>query len=71
MRPWPILLTLDKRILASLFQSVTPRTAGFNTADLPAMTGSSKAVSYTHLASKNASKDDFKFCVDGYTKSKF
>ena len=37
-------LPLDKRILASLFQSVTPRTAGFNTADLPAMTGSSKAI---------------------------
>ena len=38
------LLPLAERILASLFQSVTPRTAGFNTADLPAMTGSSKAI---------------------------
>ena len=37
-------LPLGERILASLFQSVTPRTAGFNTADLPAMTGSSKAI---------------------------
>ena len=37
-------LPLAERILASLFQSVTPRTAGFNTADLPAMTGSSKAI---------------------------
>lgn len=27
-------LTLDERILASLFQSVTPRTAGFNTVDV-------------------------------------
>lgn len=27
-------LSLDKRLWASLFQSVTPRTAGFNTADL-------------------------------------
>ena len=32
-----------EKILASLFQSVTPRTAGFNTADLTAMTESSKA----------------------------
>ena len=37
-------LPLGERIFASLFQSVTPRTAGFNTADLPAMTGSSKAI---------------------------
>ena len=37
-------LPLAERILASFFQSVTPRTAGFNTADLPAMTGSSKAI---------------------------
>lgn len=37
-------LPLAERILASLFQSVTPRTAGFNTADLPTMTGSSKAI---------------------------
>ena len=37
-------LPLAERILASLFQSVTPRTAGFNTVDLPAMTGSSKAI---------------------------
>ena len=37
-------LPLGERILASFFQSVTPRTAGFNTADLPAMTGSSKAI---------------------------
>ena len=36
-------LPLAERILASLFQSVTPRTAGFNTADLPAMTIESKS----------------------------
>lgn len=30
-------LPLGKRLLVSLFQSVTPRTAGFNTADLTAM----------------------------------
>lgn len=30
-------LPIDKRILASLFQSVTPRTAGFNTVDLTAI----------------------------------
>lgn len=30
-------LSLENRILASLFQAVTPRTAGFNTADLTAM----------------------------------
>ena len=29
--------TLGERVLASLFQSVTPRTAGFNTVDLTAM----------------------------------
>lgn len=33
-----------ERILASLFQSVTPRTAGFNTVDLTAMTGASQAI---------------------------
>lgn len=35
---------LGERILCSLFQSVTARTAGFNTADLSAMTGVSHAV---------------------------
>ena len=39
-----ILIIVAERILASLFQSVTPRTAGFNTADLTAMTESSKAI---------------------------
>lgn len=34
----------NDRILASLFQSVTPRTAGFNTVDLNEMTSSSKAI---------------------------
>lgn len=37
-------LPLKERILASLFQSVTPRTAGFNTVDLTKMSGVSKAV---------------------------
>lgn len=37
-------LELNEQILASLFQSVTSRTAGFNTADLGAMTDSSKFV---------------------------
>ena len=32
-------LPLGERLLASLFQSVTPRTAGFNTADLTALSG--------------------------------
>ena len=32
-------LPTGERLLASLFQSVTPRTAGFNTADLTALTG--------------------------------
>ena len=32
------------RLLASLFQAVTPRTAGFNTTDLSVMTGPSKAM---------------------------
>ena len=36
--------SMGKRILASLFQSVTLRTAGFNTADLGAMNDSSKAI---------------------------
>ena len=34
-------IPLKERILASLFQSVTPRTAGFNTVDLTAMSSSS------------------------------
>lgn len=33
-----------ERVLSSFFQSVTPRTAGFNTADLPAMTSAGQAV---------------------------
>lgn len=37
-------LTLGKRLLASLFQAVTPRTAGFNTTDISQMTGVSKAI---------------------------
>lgn len=37
-------LPTGEKILASLFQSVTPRTAGFNTVDLTAMTESSKAI---------------------------
>lgn len=34
-------MTSGERVLASLFQSVTPRTAGFNTVDLTAVNGSS------------------------------
>ncbi|MDO5396696.1 MAG: potassium transporter TrkG [bacterium] len=34
----------EKRVLVSLFQSVTPRTAGFNTVDLSEMRSDSKAV---------------------------
>lgn len=37
-------LSIGKRILASLFQSVTTRTAGFNTADLTAMSESSQLI---------------------------
>lgn len=37
-------LPLKERLLASLFQSVTTRTAGFNTAELAAMTGASQAI---------------------------
>ena len=37
-------LPLGERIQAALFQSVTPRTAGFNTVDLSAMTGASLGV---------------------------
>lgn len=37
-------LPSDERLLAALFQSVTPRTAGFNTVDLTAMTGASQAI---------------------------
>ena len=35
---------MGERILASLFQSVTPRTAGYNTVDLTEMTDASQAV---------------------------
>ena len=38
-------LPLKARILASFFQSVTPRTAGFNTVDLAGMTSTSQAIS--------------------------
>ena len=37
-------LTLGERIQVALFQSVTPRTAGFNTVNLPGMSSSSLAV---------------------------
>ena len=37
-------LPIGKRVLASFFQSVTPRTAGFNTVTLSDMTGASQAV---------------------------
>ena len=37
-------LPLGERVQAALFQSVTPRTAGFNTVDLPAMSGASLGV---------------------------
>ena len=35
---------LGKRLLASAFQAVTPRTAGFNTVDISTMTEASKAI---------------------------
>ena len=37
-------LPTGKRLLASFFQSVTPRTAGFNTVNLSAMSGASQGV---------------------------
>lgn len=37
-------LPIGERILSSFFQSVTPRTAGFNTVNLGAMTGASQAI---------------------------
>ena len=37
-------VTPQERLLLSLFQSITPRTAGFNTADMALMTESGKAV---------------------------
>ncbi len=37
-------LPAAKRVLVSLFQAVTPRTAGFNTADLTSMTGAGLAI---------------------------
>lgn len=37
-------LSWNQRLLASIFQSVTPRTAGFNTMELTRMTDSSKAM---------------------------
>ncbi len=37
-------LPIGERILSSFFQSVTPRTAGFNTVNLSAMTGASQAI---------------------------
>ena len=37
-------MPMKERALASLFQAVTPRTAGFNTADLTLMTGAGQAI---------------------------
>ena len=37
-------LQMNERVLASLFQAVTPRTAGFNTADLTSMSSAGRAV---------------------------
>jgi len=37
-------MPMKERVLGSLFQAVTPRTAGFNTADLTAMTGAGQAI---------------------------
>lgn len=37
-------LSIGERVLASFFQSVTPRTAGFNTMDLTAMSGAGIAI---------------------------
>lgn len=37
-------LPAGERIFGSLFQAVTPRTAGFNTADLTAMTGAGRCI---------------------------
>ena len=37
-------LPIGKRVLASFFQSITPRTAGFNTVTLSDMTGASQAI---------------------------
>ncbi len=37
-------MPIKERLLSSIFQSATTRTAGFNTADLAAMTGASQAI---------------------------
>lgn len=37
-------MSIKERLLSSIFQSATTRTAGFNTADLAAMTGASQAI---------------------------
>ena len=37
-------LPLRQRLLASLFQAVTPRTAGYNTVDLTALTGAGQSI---------------------------
>lgn len=37
-------LPMEERILSSFFQSVTPRTAGFNTVNLAAITGTGQAI---------------------------
>ena len=42
-------ISLSQRIFYSLFQAVTPRTAGFNTVNFNMMKQGSIAVSYTHL----------------------
>ena len=37
-------MPMKERVLGSLFQSITPRTAGFNTANLTTMTGAGQAI---------------------------
>ena len=37
-------MPMKERVFSSLFQAVTPRTAGFNTADLQTMTGAGKGI---------------------------
>ncbi len=37
-------LSMGERILSSLFQSITPRTAGFNTTDLTVLTGTGQCI---------------------------
>ena len=54
----------EKRILAALFQSVTPRTAGFNTMDLASLSEAGQCITITmpFTSLRKATWNHLSFC---------